>query len=64
MTPEPSPTPELDMHLVLSATWPEEGDAPGSEVQLGASQLAARVAMLKARRTGVAVESATDLVID
>ena len=44
------------MHLVLSATWPEEGDAPGSEVQLGASQLAARVAMLKARRTGVAVE--------
>ena len=56
VAPEPSPTPELDMHLVLSATWLEEGegDAPGSE--LGASQLAARMAMLKARRTGVAVE--------
>ena len=56
MAPEPSPTPELDVHLVLSATWLEDGDAPGSDPQLGASQLAARMAMLKARRTGVAVE--------
>ena len=48
--------PELDVQIVISATWAEEAGAPGDDAPLNATQLAARVAMLKARRTGVGVE--------